>query len=399
MSSFEDDSLASDFPLFRLAFRPFFLFGASFSLLAMAVWIATLNGWWDSPLYGGGFFWHVHEMVFGFVASIVVGFLLTAVRNWTGRDSISGLPLVVLVSLWLLARIGFLVVHRADIWLASLDISFLLVAAGFLAIPIVSVRQWRNLFFVPLLVLLAVANGMMHLGVLNMDHMLMVNGAHGALGLICILMVTIGGRIIPPFTASGTGTARVAALPWLERVAVGSVWLLMLVFLTGLDGRLPGPAMAALLMIVATANFVRWLRWRFWVTFGVVLLWTLHLAYLFIVAGFFLLALSWIDPDVPSSIAWHSITVGGMGGLILSMISRVSLGHTGRAIVAPSWMIPAHACVFAAAVSRTALVAWLPTRYGVWLDLSGTLWILAFGSFVACYSTLLMKPRVDNQPG
>lgn len=399
MASVQDDTEELDIALLQLAFRPFFLLGALFSLLAMAAWLATLNGWWNEELYGGGFFWHVHEMLFGFVAAILVGFLLTAVQNWTGQRSVNGLPLAILVSLWLVARIGFMVVHRPSIWLASVDISFLVVAAALLAIPIVAVRQWRNLFFVPLLGLLALANGMMQLGLLNDDHRLVVDGAQGALGIVCVLMVTIGGRVIPAFTASGTRTPRVAPVPWLEWSALGAVWLLAALLMTGMAQQLPKVAMFVLLMFAATANLIRWFRWRFWVSLRLVLLWTLHLAYLFIIAGFAALAVSYLDPRLPAAIAWHLVTVGGMGGLILSMISRVSLGHTGRPITASGWMLPAYVCVFAAAIARTLLVEWFPGRYPLWLDIAGALWILAFAGYLACYAFVLVSPRVDGRRG
>lgn len=391
----QDDMAVFDIPLFQLAFRPFFLFGAGFASLAMIVWLAKLNGWWTISLYGGGFFWHVHEMLFGFVAAIVVGFLLTAVQAWTGQRSINGASLAILFALWIVARFGFLLVREPTIWLAAIDIGFLISAAVFLAIPIIKVKQWRNLFFVPILGLFALADAMMNLGVLNQNHRLEVAGAQGALGLICVLIVVVGGRVIPAFTASGTATQKVEARPWLDRFALGSVWLFMLMMLTGADRILPQDWKCALLVLAFTANLIRWVRWRFWITFSVPLLWTLHLAYLFIVLGFAALAVSFVNAGFAASIAWHLITIGGMGGLILSMISRVSLGHTGRPIIARRWMLPAYGGVFAAAVIRTAMVSWFPGKYELWLNLAGILWTLSFASFVACYAAFLFGPRAD----
>lgn len=390
-----EDTTIFEVPLFQLAFRPFFLFGAGFASLAMIVWLATLNGWWSTSLYGGGFFWHVHEMLFGFVAAIVVGFLLTAVQTWTGQRSINGASLAILFALWIVARIGFLLIREPTIWLAAIDIGFLISAAVFLAIPIIKVSQWRNLFFAPILGLFALADAMMNLGVLNQNHRLEVAGAQGALGLICVLMVVVGGRVIPAFTASGTATQKVEAWPWLERIALGCVWLFMLVMLTGMDRILPQAWMCALLILAFIANLIRWARWRFWITFTVPLLWTLHLAYLFIVLGFAALAISAMNVAFAASIAWHLVTVGGMGGLTLSMISRVSLGHTGRPIIARRWMLPAYGSVFAAAVIRTAMVSWFPGRYELWLNLAGILWAFSFASFVVCYAVFLLGPRAD----
>lgn len=398
MSIQDMDLIERDIPLFRLAFRPFFLFGTLFSVAAMMVWLATLNGWWQKDLYGGFFFWHVHEMVFGFVVAIVTGFLLTAVQNWTGVHSISGAPLAILFFLWLAARLGFLFLATGNIWLATLDISFLLVAAVFLAIPIVSVRQWRNLFFVPVLFLFVIANGMMHLGVLNQDHELVIQGTRTALFLICVLMVTIGGRVIPFFTANATGAARANPIPFVEWISLGSVWLLMIVFLLGLDALVDDLVIAGLLVVAAMFNLVRLARWNFQVTFREPMLWTLHLAYLFIAVGFAVLALSFTELLVPS-VGWHVVTVGGMGGLILSMVSRVSLGHTGRKILAPRWLVPAFICVFTAAIVRSVFVQGVGEYYMLWITLSGILWIIAFGIFVMGYFSVLTRPRPDNRPG
>ncbi len=384
-------------PLFRLAFRPFFLFGALFAAIAMAVWISVLNGWWSKGLYGGGFFWHVHEMLFGFVAAVITGFLLTAVQNWTGERSLNGAPLAILFAMWATARLGFLFVEAGNVWLATLDISFLLVAAVFLALPIVRVKQWRNLFFAPVLVLFALANGMMHLGVLNQNHALTIQGTRAVLFLVCVLMVTIGGRVIPVFTANGTGTQRVESVPALEIAALGSVWLLAGAYLLGLHYVLGDVVLAAILMLAAVTNFVRWVRWRFWITLRVPLLWTLHLAYFFLVVGFTTLAVCHLARNIAPSIGWHLVTVGGMGGLILSMISRVSLGHTGRMIIAPRWMVPAFAGVFVAAILRTFFVAVFASHYVVWITVSGALWVVAFLIFATAYSPILSRPRLDNR--
>ncbi|MEX2488591.1 MAG: NnrS family protein [Pseudomonadales bacterium] len=388
-----------DVPLFGLAFRPFFLFGTLFSVVAMATWVSIVNGWWDKDLYGGSFFWHVHEMLFGFVAAIIVGFLLTAAQNWTGMRTLHGFPLAIISILWLTARVGFFFMDTGSIWLATIDISFLLVVAVFLGAPIVKVRQWRNLFFVPVLILFSVANGMMHLGALNQDHALVLQGTRGALFLVCVLMVTVGGRVIPGFTANGTGTQGVAPIPGIEIMALGSVWLLMFVFLLGLDSYLTNLTLSALLILAAASNLARWVRWRFWITFRVPLVWTLHIAYFFIVAGFTALAVSYLIVSVAPSVAWHLITVGGMGGLILSMVSRVSLGHTGRMIVAPRWMVPAFICIFIAAVLRGVFPATVAEYYVIWVTASGLLWIAAFSVFVIGYFSILSQPRVDGRPG
>lgn len=391
---------SSKVPLLRLAFRPFFLFGAMYSAFAIAIWVLVFRGQLTLDLYGGAVFWHTHEMLFGFIAAIVVGFLLTAVQNWTGIKSVSGFPLFVLLILWLTARIGFLLGDTfSGFLLAVIDISFLLIATIFLAVPLIKVKQTRNLFFVPLLLVFAFINGMMHVAHINHSHSLVIQATQSGLMLIALLIVVIGGRVIPFFTANGTQTQRVAAIIWLERLALGNCWLLFLGFLSGMVYRLPKEVVAILFVSAAILNLVRWWRWRFWITLNVSLLWTLHLAYLFVLVSFLFLALSWAFNFIAASIGWHMLTVGGMGAMILSMISRVSLGHTGRAIVGPKWMFPAFVIIFIAAFLRTMAVVLLPQHYLTLISISGLLWVLAFLIFVLGYFLVLTKARVDGKPG
>lgn len=387
-------------PLFRLAFRPFFLFGALFGLLAILLWGLTLNGEISLSLYGGPVFWHIHEMLFGFTGAIIVGFLLTAVQNWTGFKSVNGLALFLLFSVWLLARISFLFDSLLpEILLAALDVSFMLFAALFLSIPLIRAKQTRNLFFLPILILFAVCNGMMHLGLLNQDHNLVLQGTRTSLFLVALLMVVIGGRVIPMFTANGTKTMRVANISLLDKAALSLVWLVMLLHLTGASFVIPPAALGSLLMMAGILHFVRCLRWRFWITTKVALLWPLHLAYMCLCLAFFLLGFDLITTGEMASTSWHMLTVGGIGLLILAMISRVSLGHTGRPLIAPKWMLPAFVLMALSGITRSLLPLYSSEFYLSAINLSVVLWLLAYGTFVASYSILLCRPRIDNKPG
>ena len=387
-------------PLFRLAFRPFFLGGALFSAVTLFIWLLVLNGKAEMTLYGGPVFWHIHEMLFGFTAAIIVGFLLTAVQTWTGVRGVNGWLLFCLFGCWLVARVGFIFGNLLPPQaLAGIDASFMLLAALFLSVPLLRVKQTRNLFFVPVLILFALCNGMMHLGLINQDHELVVQGTRTTLLLIALLMVVIGGRVIPMFTANGTKTQRVPNVVLLDRAALASVWLIMVLYLSGVQALLPSVLFGALFALAGALHSARFVRWRFWVTARVLLLWPLHLAYGFICLAFVMLGLNLILDGQTTSIAWHVLTVGGIGLLILAMISRVSLGHTGRPLSPPKWMNHAFVLMAISATIRTLVPLAFPELLLVAINLSGFLWAAAYGTFAIVYFSILTQPRVDSKPG
>jgi uncharacterized protein involved in response to NO len=399
VNKFFSTSFFPQISILGTSFRPFFLFGAIYSVLLVGVWLLTIHGVLSKGLYGGDYFWHTHEMLFGFVAAIIVGFLLTALQNWTGIRGINGWTLGLLFLTWLVSRIGFLIIEEVNIWMAVIDISFLIMAAVLLAIPVIKVKQWRNLFFVPILITFCICNTMMHVGVINQNHTLITQAVQSSLLLVTLLMSVIGGRVIPFFTANGTKTPRVTNVQIIEYLSLGSVLLLMLIFLLSINKLLPDKAIAALFTFAAISQLIRWFRWRFWITFKVPLLWSLHVAYLFIIIAFFVISMNFWGIDILLSIGWHLLTIGGIGALILSMIARVSLGHTGRKLIAPRWMFPAFIFIFISAITRTLLVIILPTYYLFFITISGISWILAFIIFVIGYFNILTQPRIDKKPG
>ena len=392
-------------PLFRLAFRPFFLGGAVFSLLALALWAAFWVGSVSWSPHGGWIWWHAHEMIFGFSAAIIIGFLLTAVQNWTAQPGINGWPLAGLFSLWLLPRIFLLYpVSLVERFMPWIDMAFLPFAAWVLARAVWRVRQFHNLVFVPMLLLLATTNAQMHYAIFLGEGSLARSASHSAIFVIVMLMVVMGGRVIPFFTANGTATQRAAPNPLIETVSLAVVGLLALLQILNLNGNLPPILMAGLFFIAASFHLLRWLRWRPWITTRVPLLWSLHLAYLSIVLGFFLYALAYAGISivliVQNSTILHSFTLGGMGLLILSMMSRVALGHTGRSLTASSWMSVSFLCVAVAVICRVWLPLFAPTISHTWSYLlSIVLWLLGYGLFVIIYLPILCAPRVDGRPG
>ncbi|NQZ13189.1 MAG: NnrS family protein, partial [Algicola sp.] len=187
-------------PLFRLGFRPLFLFGSAFGLVAMALWGLSLQGAIEFDPYGGSYWWHGHEMLFGFVSAIIAGFLLTAVQNWTGMPGLRGRKLVGLFLLWLVARVGLLIPQFAgSVVIAMLDIAFMPVAAYLLAKPLIAVKQTRNLFFVPVMAFFAIANALTHVAVYTADMSYYHYGISAVIFLVTLVMTVVGGRVMPMF--------------------------------------------------------------------------------------------------------------------------------------------------------------------------------------------------------
>lgn len=390
----EQTTKVQNFALFDIAFRPLFLGGSLFSLCAILIWAGLFSGHLQLEVFGGRLWWHTHEMLFGFVCAIIMGFLLTAVQNWTSQKSISHRPLLALVLLWLSGRLALLFPSLLPSWFISLlDISFLPIAAFFFIRPIIKVKLWRNLIFLPLLAALTLANAAMHYSVYAEDLSIILPASKTAVLLIAMIISIMGGRVIPMFTANGTGTKKVTELNWLEKSALGSL-LLVIVFNSGLI-TLPSIVNALLLFTAATFHFIRVIRWRFWVTLSTPLVWSLHLSYSFIPTGLVLFGISHLSDAISTSQAIHTITVGAIGMIILSMISRVSLGHTGRKIQVGKTMTCAFITLFFAALIRI-FGQFFTDNYILVILSSAALWAVAYFCFVILYIPILIKKRIDQ---
>ena len=384
-------------PLFRLGFRPFFLLGALFSCLAMLGWLGQLNGWLTLPGIGNPVWWHAHEMLFGFGAAIVAGFLLTAVQNWTAHPGVRSWPLALVVGLWAAPRCLLPWVGENHVILMAMDLAWLPLCAWFLARPIIVTRQWRNLFFVPLLLVLTLLNGASWLWRADwslVEHLLIT-----AVLLFTTLIAVMGGRVIPFFTARATGMEKATPLPWLERTALALLWLILLLWLL-----LPTPwvtsiQMFPLYIVTAGAHLYRQLRWRPATTVAQPLLWSLHLAYLFIPLGLAALAAHTAGLPITLSLASHLLSAGCMGTMILGMIARVSLGHSGRALQVGRRITAAFALIVLSAIVRVFLPLFWPGLSLAGWNLSGWSWIAAYGLFVWVYTPILTSPRADGRPG
>lgn len=387
-------------PVLRLGFRPFFLAGALFSIIALLLWGAMLSGYTTFQPYGGGMWWHIHEMLFGFGCAIVAGFLLTAIQNWTGIRGISGLPLLGLFMLWLAGRVALVLPTLLnDYVIILIDLSFLPAVAYILGKPLVKIKQYRNLFFVPVLVLFTVANIEMHLAKLGLANMTVDQAAYASVMLMAFLMSVMAGRVVPMFTANGTKTTKVLPLPWLEKLATGSLGVITVLLLIQPLVSAPAFVFGILFILSGSCQAIRWCRWKPWITLGVPLLWSIHGAIFFIWVGLFTLGMSYFINVPIVSHLWHLITVGGMGGLILAMISRVSLGHTGRMLQQPKAMFWGFLSIFIAAIIRVIGPIFWMQHYMTFINLSIIFWLIAFGLFTYHYTLMLFKPRVDGRPG
>ncbi|MDH0099650.1 NnrS family protein [Pseudomonas sp. GD04158] len=379
-------------PLWRLGFRPFFLAGALLALLAVALWAAVLQGVLASPTVPGGLLaWHRHEMPFGFALAIIAGFLLTAVQTWTGRPGLSGRPLMALLTLWLAARLAWFSPVPLSV-LIALQLAFVALLIAQMARQLIAARQRNNYPILLVLSLLGLCQGLTLAGLAQGDEALQRRGALAALWLIAVLLSLIGGRVIPFFTQRGLGRVEAfTAHPWLDRLLLACGLLVAALFATG-HNLLAQPWLALPFAVLAVLHGLRLWRWHLPGIWRVPLLWSLHLAYAWLLLATLGMAawhLGWLAQP---SLASHALAVGAMGGLILAMMARVSLGHTGRPLQPPKAMAWAFALLNLGALIRVA-------AGGAWLWLAAACWGLAFALFVVHYAPILCRARVDGHPG
>lgn len=383
------------FALFRLGFRPFFLFGPAFSLFALAYFILWMSGvisaWpsaWDALV------WHRHEMLFGYAGAIIAGFLLTAVPNWTGHPTPKGRSLIWLVSLWFAGRVSVLFsASLPSALVALLDVSFFAACAASIAPALIKSNNRKNYFFIALLVGLSVANGLTHTYTEESSTLASL-GITLALDIIIVIMLVIGGRVIPFFTERPLGIS-IPRHPRLEKAALAATIAGLAVEALEISQGLA----AALLLVSALLNGWRLATWRSLKTLPVPLLWVLHLGFAWIVAGLALKGLVLAGLDIPSIIATHAFTVGGIGVLTLGMMARVSLGHSGRPLAVGKPMVLAFAAINLAACCRVFGVWLMPDHTMRFFEMSAALWLLAFGIFVVIYTPVLLRPRLDGKDG
>jgi uncharacterized protein involved in response to NO len=380
--------------LWALGFRPFFLGGSLFALLALLLWAGVLAGALQPNPPGGMLAWHRHEMLFGFAAAIIAGFLLTAVQNWSGISGLGGRPLQGLFLLWLLGRASWFLPLPA--WLVLLiQGAFLPLVAVALARPIIQRRLRNNYPIVILVLLIGACQWLTLAGWLNQNEAWQRRGVLAGLWLVAAMMSVLGGRVIPFFTRRGLGNLSPApARPWLDRACLACSVTLPLSYVVGLNDR-PHPPMALLFATLALLHGARLVLWHDRSLWRVPLLWSLHLAYVWLIPACLGLALWHAGVAINPSLATHALTVGAMTGLIVAMMARVSLGHTGRPLQVPRSIGWAFALIQLAALCRVLVAPLTPLGLGLSVLLgSGALLI-----FLWHYLPILTRPRVDGMPG
>lgn len=385
----------SEFALFRLGFRPFFLFGSVFSILALGYFILWMSGVVNAwPSVWDALAWHRHEMLFGYAGAIITGFLLTAVPNWTGYPTPKGRNLMLLVSLWLAGRMAVLFsAYLPTRLVAIIDVSFFVVCAASIAPALIKSKNYRNYFFILLLVGLSVANGLTHIHAGESTE-LSAFGITLTLNIIVMIMLIIGGRVIPFFTERPLGIDIPRNLR-LEKAALVATFLGLAIETSEINHSLAG----GLLLVSALLNGWRLSAWRSLKTLRVPLLWVLHLGFAWIVAGLALRGLELMDLDIPPIIATHAFTAGGIGVLTLGMMARVSLGHSGRPLTVGNPMILAFVVINLAAFFRVFGVWLMPAYTMYFFEISAALWLLAFSIFAVIYTPILLRPRLDGKDG
>jgi uncharacterized protein involved in response to NO len=361
----------------------------------MALWIPAFTGGRALSTYYGQIGWHSHEMIFGYAAGVIAGFLLTSVRNWTGLATATGGSLAALVALWLLGRILPFFSATLPVWLISVvDLAFLPALTANIGVPLARHGEKRNLLFLPLMLGLFAANLLVHLELLGLVAGIARHGIFLGLYLIILLIVIMGGRVIPFFTERALLGVVIKRRPLIEWLAPLTVIAFMLAEILFPNSEVAG-ALAGLAAIINGIRVVSWYSRRYW---QVPLLWVLHLGYGWIVVGFLLKAAACFGLIAPQFTV-HALTVGGIGVLTLGMMARVSLGHTARPLRVESSMIIAFILINLATVLRGLLPAIFPLWFSQLVSLSGMLWIAAFLMFVIVYAPILTRPRIDGQPG
>jgi len=378
--------------LFSYGFRPFFFFGSVYAGVIILVWIPAFHGNLELFTVFAPRDWHVHEMLFGYIAAVVAGFLLTAVPNWTGRLPLQGWPLGILFSVWLAGRVAV----SASVWIgwvsaAAIDGAFLVLLAGAASREIIAGKKWSNLNVVAIISLFAIGNVAFHVEA----HVsgLAEYSTRATIAVVITLVSLIGGRIIPSFTRNWLAKRRPGRMPApfgrFDTITVASSAVVLALWVARPLDRITG----VLLMVCGCLHIVRLARWRGYRTFGDRLVLILHIAYAFVPGGFILTAVNAFDVIAPSA-GIHAWTAGAIGTMTLAVMSRATLGHTGRKLEASIALHVIFAAVVAAALSRVCAVL-EPEYMGPLLALAGGAWATAFLGFATAYSVAFWTPRKE----
>ncbi|WBY01092.1 NnrS family protein [Ramlibacter tataouinensis] len=379
-------------PLLRLGFRPFYIGAAAFAAISLPLWIGLWLGHVALPMAVPPMLWHAHEMLFGFAMAVIVGFLLTAGKAWTGLDTPRGAALGALAGLWLAARLAAVAAPYAIY--AALDVALLPVVATVFGRVLLKAKNKRNLPLAGILLLLALANLCFHLAALGVVPVSPLAPLHAALGLIVLIIHVMAGRVVPAFTANATPGLKITARPGLGWAAFGTTALALALWVFAPPHAVTGIAFAA----AAVLQAVRQSHWAPGVTMKRPILWVLHLSYAWLPLGLALLALAQFG-WVAASLGLHALAVGLVGGLIIGMITRTARGHTGRPLQVGRAEVLAYALVMGAAVLRVLLPLAAPATYTLAVGAASVAWSAAFLIYLWIYTPWLARTRLDGKDG
>lgn len=383
--------------LFATPFRVFFLGAAVMAALWIPGWLGVLYGHLEVMSDLGPIAWHWHEMVFGYAVAVLLGFLLTATSNWTGRTTLRGWPLALLAVTWCAGRAVALRSAELPWFLApAIDGAVLVVGAGAIARSIIASKSWRNAAFPFLLLGLAVSDFLVHLSASGrIDWMWQPRALRLALDVLAIVIILFAARVVPMFTRNAVPGFTVRPRGLLDRAGLAAVWALAAT-------NLLMPASTASYVVALAAgvlNLARLWGWGGSRTLGKPILWVLHAAWAMVALSFVAHAVAGLTAWMPPSATTHLFTVGGLGLFTLGMMARVALGHTGRTLVVPPVVGFGFAVILVAALARVIPAAFFPRQYELGLWIAAGAWALAFGVFAIRYLPVFVRPRVDGKPG
>ena len=383
------------FVLFQYGFRPFFLLAGLHAALAVPLWLAIWRGdlSWQPAMPAS--IWHAHEMLFGFATAALAGFLLTAVPNWTGTAAIKGPRLMLLVAVWLAGRIA--AYGPSALVFAAIDCVFLPLLALMVGPGIILRSGKRNAVMVVILLVLAAINAAVQFDGFGVEGLSAAWALRVGIAVFALMIGIIGGRIVPAFTLGGMRMAGrpVDITPW--RVTELGAILSLLALALATAAQAPDPVLGGLAAIAGLFNLLRFLRWKGWRTWRVPLVWVLHLGYGWLVVGLFLTAAAHLTSPVPEPAAIHALTAGAFSTMILAVMSRAALGHTGRQLLADRVTTCAYHLVLCGALLR--VMAPFLAAEATLLSMGGLLWSMGFLVFALRYLPILVSPRPDGRPG
>ena len=388
-----------DWPILRVGFRPFFLLAMAVSVFLMGAWLMVTQTGARLPAFriGSSIWWHAHEMIYGYALAAAAGFLLTAVRNWTGRPTAHGLPLALLALLWLLGRaLPWLPGEPAGWWLgACADLLFIAFLSWAVLTPLVRERAWARLGIVSKIAFFLPGQALFMLGAAGRLDDGERMGVMVGLYMLLSLMLVLARRLLPMFIARATGAEHLKQRRWVD-AGCFALFLVFAVIEVFDPGSTWGTALAAALAVLHGIRLAGWHDRAIW---RMPMLWVLYIAYAWMIVGF-LLRVGQGAWGLPASLAIHAFTVGGIGMMTMGMMSRVTLGHTGRVVMSPPRLVPwAFALLLAAAIVRVAGPMWFPSWVQEALAAAQAAWMAAFALALAALGPMLWRERADGRWG